>query len=122
MFPELAVHVTDLSANWVLSLLEKYPTPDKLARAKLETLIKIPHLAADTGETLRSAAAQSTGSNCGPIAAELILQKVHALRQEQAAFAALADLVEQAWQRLPDGPARRVRTIKGIPNAAPKST
>ena len=114
VFPELAVHVTDLSANWVLSLLEKYPTPDKLARAKPETLIKIPHLAADMAETLRAAAAQSTGSNCGPIAAELILQKVHAIRQEQAAFAALADLVEQAWQALPEGPARRIRTIPGI--------
>lgn len=114
VFPELAVQVKDLSANWVLSLLEKYPTPDKLAHAKLETLLKIPHLAADLAETLRAAAATSTASNRGPIAAELIRQKVHAIRQEQAAFAALEDLVEQAWQLLPEGPARRVRTIKGI--------
>ena len=104
VFPELAVHVKDLSANWVLSLLEKYPTPDKLARAKPETLAKIPHLASGMAETLRTAATHSTASNRGPIAAELILEKVHALRQEQAAFASLTDLVEQAWQALPDGP------------------
>jgi transposase len=114
VFPELAVSVKDLSANWALSLLEKYPTPDKLARAKPETLAKIPHLATDMAETLRAAAARSTASNKGPIAAELILQKVRALRQEQDAFAALATLVEQAWQALPDGPAKRLRTIPGI--------
>ena len=50
VFPELAVHVKDLSANWVLSLLEKYPTPDKLARAKTESLAEIPHLATDLAE------------------------------------------------------------------------
>jgi transposase len=114
VFPELAVHVKDLSANWVLSLLEKYPTPDKLARAKPETLAKIPHLASGMAETLRTAAAHSTASNRGPIAAELILEKVHALRQEQAAFASLTDLVEQAWKALPAGPSRRPRTIPGI--------
>ena len=114
VFPELAVHVKDLSANWVLSLLEKYPTPDKLARAKPETLAKVPHLAPDMAETLRAAAAQSTASHGGPIAAELIRQKVRDLRQEQATFASLRDLVEQAWQALPDGPARRVLTIPGI--------
>jgi transposase len=114
VFPELAVHVKDLSNNWVLSLLEQYPTPDKLARAKRETLAKIPHLTADMAETLRTAAAQSTASNKGPIAEELIRQKVHALRQEQTAFADLGKLVEQAWQALPDGPARRPRTIPGI--------
>jgi len=114
VFPELAVHVKDLSANWVLSLLEKYPTPDQLARAKTEALAKIPHLATDMAETLRAAAAQSTGSNKGPIAAELIRQKVHAHRTEQDTFAALGTVVEQAWQALPDGPAQRVRTIPGI--------
>jgi transposase len=114
VFPELAVSVKDLSANWVLSLLEKYPTPDKLARAKPEMLAKIPHLATDMAETLRAAAKHSTASNRGPIAAELIRQKVHAIRQEQETFAALATLVEQAWQALPDGPAKRLRTIPGI--------
>jgi transposase len=114
VFPELAVHVKDLSANWVLSLLEKYPTPDKLARAKTESLAKVPHLATDMAETLRAAAAHSTASNCGPIAAELIRQKVHSIRQEQAAFASLTSLVEQAWQALPDGPSQRPRTIPGI--------
>ena len=114
VFPELAVQVPDLSANWVLSLLEKYPTPDKLARAKPESLAQIPHLATDMAETLRTAAAQSTASNGGPIAAELIRQKIHALRQEQATLASLTNLVEQAWQALPDGPAQRLRTIPGV--------
>lgn len=114
VFPELAVHVTDLSANWVLSLLEQYPTPDKLARAKRDKLAQIPHLTAEMAETLRTAAAQSTASNKGPIAEELIRQKVHVLRQEQAAFTALGKLVEQAASELPHNPLRRLRTIPGI--------
>jgi len=85
-----------------------------LARAKPETLAKVPHLAPDMAETLRAAAVQSTASNGGPIAAELIRQKVRDLRQEQATFASLRDLVEQAWQALPDAPAGRVLTIPGI--------
>ena len=114
VFPELAVHAKDLSANWVLSLLEKYPTPEHLARAQTETLAKIPHLATEMAETLRAAAAQSTASNRGPIAAELIRQKVHQLRQEDDSFETLTTVVEHAWQALPEGPARRVRTIPGI--------
>jgi transposase len=114
IFPELAVHAKDLSAGWVLTLLEAYPTPEKLARARRDTLAKIPHLKAELAATLHAAAAQSTASNRGGVAEQLILQKVGALRHEQATFAALAKLVEQAWNALPDGPHRRLRTIPGI--------
>src|SRR6185295_12681669 len=62
VFPELAVHVRDLSANWALSLLDKYPTPEKLARAKPETIAKIPHLPLETAQLLQTVAAQSLGS------------------------------------------------------------
>lgn len=114
VFPELAVHVKDLSANWVLSLLDKYPTPEKMARAKPQTLANIPHLTLETAGTLQTAAAQSLGSNQGTIAEQLVRQKVRAIRAQKAESAELEKLLEQAWKALPTGPCRRILTIKGI--------
>ena len=114
VFPELAVHVSDLSANWVLTLLEKYPTPEKLARAQSQTLAKIPHLSQAMVETLQQAAAESTGSSRGPVAGHLIRQKVRAIRRQQAESRDLDKLLEKAWKALPEGPHHHLITIPGI--------
>jgi transposase len=114
VFPELAVHVKDLSAHWVLSLLHKYPTPEKMARAKPQSLLQIPYFPAEKAPLLHAAAASSLGSNQGDIAEQLIRQKVRAIRAQKAESADLEKLLEQAWEALPDGAYRRVRTIKGI--------
>jgi transposase len=114
VFPELAVHASDLSANWVLTLLEKYPTPEKLARAQSQTLAKIPHLSQAMAETLQKAAAESTGSSRGPVAEQLIRQKVRAIRRQQAESRDLDKLLETAWKALPEGPHHCLITIPGI--------
>src|SRR4051812_25578658 len=44
VFPELALEVGALSASWVLRLLEKSPSPAKIAGAHSASLVKIPHL------------------------------------------------------------------------------
>jgi len=114
VFPELAVQVKDLSANYVLRLLDKYPTPEKLARATPEVLAKIPHLDQETAQTLQAAAAQSLGSHQGIIAEQMVRQKVREIRHQQAESAALEKLIQQAWEALPEGPHRRILSIKGI--------
>lgn len=114
VFPELAVHVKDLSASYVLTLLDKYPTPEKIARARLETLVKIPHLDQDKAHTLQTAAADSLGSNQGEFAAQMVRQKVRELRLQQSESAKLDELIEEAWKALPEGPHRHILTIKGI--------
>lgn len=114
VFPELAVLVKDLSSSWVLTLLEKYPTAEKLARAKFQTLVRIPHLAAETAQALQAAAAQSLGSSRGMVAEELVRQKVRAIRLQQAESDDLQKLLEKAWKALPEGPFRRILTIPGI--------
>lgn len=114
VFPELAVHVKDLSANYVLTLLDKYPTPEKIARARLESLVKIPHLDEDKAQTLQTAAKSSLGSNQGPLAEQMIRQKVRELRLQQDESVKLDELIEKAWKALPPGPHRRILTIKGI--------
>ena len=114
VFPELAVHVKDLSASYVLTLLDKYPTPEKLARAKLQTLAKIPYLDEPAAKTLQAAAAVSLGSNQGVLAEHMVRQKVREIRQQQTESATLEKLIEQAWKALPHGAHRRILSIKGI--------
>ena len=41
-FPELATLTDDIAAGWVLCLLEKYPTAERIAAAHLASLEKIP--------------------------------------------------------------------------------
>ena len=114
VFPELSVSVTDVSAGWVLTLLDKYPTPEKLSAAKPEVLARIPRLSLESAHSLKTAAAQSVGSNRGPIAEQLIRQKVRAIRIQEAESQKLQMLLEMGWNALPEGPHRRLQTIKGI--------
>lgn len=113
-FPELAVVVKNLSAGWVLCLLQKWPTADKLARARRDSIKKIPRIPAGMAAKLQSAAKISTASSNGLIAEELITHKVRELQQEKQNYATLEKLVDKALQQLPAGPHQRVRSIKGI--------
>lgn len=114
VFPELALHVKDLSAGYVLTLLDRYPTPRKLAAAKEASLVQIPHLKRDLARKLQEEAGRSLGSSQGATAEHMIRRKVKDLRQEQAEFARLQVLVQEAFDALPAGPHRRVRSIPGI--------
>src|SRR5258708_5106962 len=44
VFPELATLADDIAAGWVLNLLDKYPTPHRLAQARRAAIQKIPYL------------------------------------------------------------------------------
>src|SRR5208282_4243874 len=43
VFPELATLTDDLAASWVLHLLDKYPTAQRIGQARLATLQKISY-------------------------------------------------------------------------------
>src|SRR5205085_6508684 len=44
VFPELATLTEDVAARWVLRLLDKYPSAERIAQARLGSLEKIPYL------------------------------------------------------------------------------
>lgn len=113
-FPELAALVKDLSARSVLKMLEKYPTAERIAAARLSSLSNIPHLKPERAEQIHAAAKSSTASNCNPLAEQLIKQKVQAILSEFATHAELEKLSQSALAALPPGGHRRVRTIPGI--------
>jgi transposase len=114
VFPELALEVPDLSATWVLRLLEKYPSPAKIAGARLSSLVSIPHLTQEKAEKVQAAARQTIASLQGPVAEGLIRESVRTIRHSQKTTREFKRLLEQAYDDLPTGPHQQIETIPGI--------
>jgi transposase len=114
VFPELATLANDFSAGWVLHLLDRYPSAERIAHARLSSLEQIPYLPKDQAQPLHQAAQQSVGSLSGDIAEtlvrELVTQVRHCLQHEEK----LRCLLEEAFGQLPPSGHQQVATIKGI--------
>jgi len=114
VFPELATLVDDFSARWLLRLLERYPTAERIAAAHLRSIQQIPYLPSEQVEPLHQAARQSVGSLRGDVAEtlvrELVTQVGHCLDHEEK----LRQLLENAYAALPPSSHVQVRTIPGI--------
>jgi transposase len=114
VFPELAVLVSDLSAEWVLKLLDKYPTPQRIAAARATSLEQIPHVDHERALSLQAAARDSTGILRGDLAEALVRHLVAAVQQSQRAERTLEKLLEEAFDALPPGGHQQLITIPGI--------
>src|SRR6516164_9921915 len=88
-FPELATLTDDIASGWVLHLLDKYPTADRIAQAHLASLEKIPHLSGDQARALHQAAGQSVASLRGSVAESLVSALVAQVRHGQDAEKAM---------------------------------
>ena len=62
VFPELATLTEDVAAGWVLQMLDKYPTAERIAQARLQSLHKIPYLSSELAQQVQAAAQQSKAS------------------------------------------------------------
>jgi transposase len=113
-FPELATIANDISAAWVLQLLDKYPTAERIAHAHRATLEKIPHLSAKQAEKLHLAAGNSVATLRGDVAEALVRAQVAQLRSSQKAENDLRELLAAAFANLPRSPHVQVVTISGI--------
>lgn len=114
VFPELANLTDDLSASWVLRLLDKYPTAQRLGQARLATLQKIPYLAPELAEQLHLVAQQSIACLSGQVAETLVRDLAAQVRHTQRAEDQLRDLLGAAYTALPAGAHQQVVTIPGI--------
>lgn len=74
--PELLVYCKDSPPEWVLKLLEKYPTAHNLARAKAKSLVRIPYISSARAEELVAIAKQSVASTTDKITQQLIVATV----------------------------------------------
>jgi transposase len=114
VFPELATLQNDLKARWVLRLLDKYPTAERIAKARFGSLTAIPYLPAAKAQSLHDAAKQSVAAEHGPLVEELVRHSVQGLQQSLDAEAALQKLLHKAFDALPDERAKQIASINGI--------
>ena len=117
VFPELATLTEDMSVGWVLKLLDKYPTAERIAAAHRSSLEKIPHLSAEQAEAVHLAAAGSVASLRGTVAEALVRGLVAQVRISQQAEKDLKRLLTTAFADLPASAHLRVVTIPGIGEA-----
>ncbi|HZU37421.1 MAG TPA: IS110 family transposase, partial [Gemmataceae bacterium] len=117
VFPELATLTEDVSASWVLALLERYPTAQRIGQARLATLQKIPYLQPELAAQLHLLAQQSVACLSGPVAEALVRDLVEQVRQTQAAEERLRQLLADAFTALPASPHQHLVTIPGIGTA-----
>jgi transposase len=120
VFPELANLTDDLSAAWVLALLDRYPTPERLRSARLATLQQIPYLAAELAAQIHAVAQLSVGSLQGTVVETLLRDLVAQVRQTQRDEERLRRLLEEAYAALPPSAHLQVITIPciGVATAA----
>ena len=116
-FPELAPLAEDLAAGWVLKLLARYPTAERVASAHPASLEKIPHLCGEKAQAVHEAAKRSVASLRGESAEALVREHVAQVRHCQAAELHLRHLLVAAFADLPDSPHARILTIPGIGDA-----
>jgi transposase len=114
VFPELATLTKNIAGAGILHLLSKYPTPEHLARARLESLQRIPHLKPELAERLQQAAAISVASLRGEVAAQLVQHHVQQLKLRQQAKRKLERLLQETFAKVPSSACRQVATITGI--------
>ena len=117
VFPELATLAKDFDAGWVLTLLDKYPTPQRLRQARLVSLENIPFLPQDKAQTLHQAAQQSVGSLSGTVAETLVRDLVSQVRHCEQAEQKMRDLLNTAFADLPASGHRQLISIPGIGEA-----
>lgn len=113
-FPELATLANDFSARWLLHLLERYPTAERIAHARLSSIEDIPYLPKADADRLHQAARASISSLRGNVAETLVRELVCQVRQCLDHEDNLRRLLEDAFAELPSSGHQQVVTIPGI--------
>ena len=117
VFPELATLTDDIATSWVLRLLQKYPTAERIAAAHLDSLAKIPYLSPDQAQAVHRAARESVATLRGPVAEALVRDLVAQVRNCQDGKKNLRKLLTTAFDDLPPSAHLKVVTIPGIGEA-----
>lgn len=113
-FPELATITSMITSGWVLDLLKKYPTAQRIAAARLSSIESIPFLKPEKAAQVHRAAKQSVAALSGEVAEELIRELVGELKHSLAEEARWRKMLEKAFDALPAGPHQQIASIKGI--------
>jgi hypothetical protein len=97
-----------------LALLKKYPTPQRLAAARLSSLSKLPYVNAATAEKLHATAKSTIAALRGEVAEKLVIHQVEQLETCLAAVKNLEKLLVQSYRAVPPSGHAQIETIPGI--------
>ncbi len=100
-FPELALVVKDIALGWVLELIQRYPTAQRLAEVSQADLASIPYLPDTLAARLLELARSSIASLNGATSEDLVRDQVRQLRDVNARQKRLETLLVEAYSRLP---------------------
>jgi transposase len=117
VFPELATLTDNIASAWVLQMLDKYPSAERIAQARLHALEKIPYLSPELAQQVQLAAQQSVASLRGDIAEALVRDLVTQVRHTQQTEQGMRQLLTDAFADLPSSAHVQVVTIPGIGTA-----
>lgn len=109
--PELISFCRDGMPAWVVNLLLQYPTAARLARAHVNTLVKIPYVALERAQTLIAAAKNSVASSSDAVSAQLITATATQILHLKKAIAVQTDLMAAQCDL---SEVRRLKTFIGI--------
>jgi transposase len=79
--PEILAYCKDSTPAWVLSLLQRYPTASKLAKAKKSSVSLIPYVTPQKAKKLVETAKQSIASATDETTSQIIKALVQQIRQ-----------------------------------------
>lgn len=110
-FPELQRFCKQSVPGWMLELLKKYPSPEKLSRVKPETLARIQGITIKKAQALVERAKETIGCRNNPAEAFLIAQMAEEVMLKQEKVKALKKyLAEQCNGK----ETALLETIKGV--------
>ena len=72
IFSEINSYVSNLHSHFVYELLTKYPSAQKIARARVSSLLKIKRLTADKAHQIQETAKQTIGNASSALSLELV--------------------------------------------------
>lgn len=113
-FPELAVVCSDLAVGYVLALLIKYPTAQKIAASSVAKLSEIPFMRSEKAKEIYDSAKQSTASMYGASAELIVSELAKEIKASQASEAKLEKMLTEVFDELPGGNHHKILTIDGV--------
>ena len=108
---ELCSYCKDGMPQWLLKLLERYPTARKLARGRVATVARIPYLSRDKAKKLIEMAKTSIAADSDPITENTISMMAKQINALGKSIDAQATIVEK-HASIPE--VNLLKTFKGI--------
>jgi len=108
---ELCSYCKDGMPQWLLKLLERYPSARKLARARIVTVARIPYVSKEKAKTLITMAKKSIAADSDPITENTITMMVKQINTLAKAIDAQTAMIKK-HSTMPE--VNLLKTLKGI--------